>query len=168
MPESDIPNPVPARTPSSSLVIDWIDRQHHHALDPARFVQAARKVLEEAGIRRGSLSLAVVDDAEMHRLNRLHLEHDYPTDVLSFLLENPSEEELEGEVIVSADTADREARLYGWSLTDELLLYVIHGCLHLVGHDDHADEDREQMRLAEKQVLECFGLQPRWRDGDSH
>lgn len=151
----------------ATLSIDWVDRQHHHAVDPTRCLAAARQVLEQAGIHKGSLSLAVVDDTEMHRLNRQHLEHDYPTDVLSFLLENPADDELDGEVIVSADTAQREALLYGWSLEDELLLYVIHGCLHLVGHDDHEDDDRAQMRHAEAQVLKLFGLQPRWRDGES-
>ncbi|MEZ6106988.1 MAG: rRNA maturation RNase YbeY [Pirellulaceae bacterium] len=181
MPESDTPSPaptspqpedaeplssVPARPSPATLEIDWADRQANHAIDPVRFIEAARSVLEQAGIRRGSLSLVVVNDDEMHRLNRLHLEHDYPTDVLSFLLDNPADDEIEGEVIVSADTAARESAEYGWRLDDELLLYVVHGCLHLVGHDDHEDEDRAAMRQAEARVLAHFGLQPRWLDGE--
>ncbi|HAN97101.1 MAG TPA: rRNA maturation RNase YbeY [Planctomycetaceae bacterium] len=160
MPESDIPNSPPELP---ALEIEWSDRQSRHALAPERFVDAARRILSEAGVRAGSLSLAVVDDDQMHRLNRRHLDHDWPTDVLSFLLdEDESGERIEGEVIVSADYASREALEYGWRLEDELLLYVVHGTLHLIGHDDHEDEDRVAMRQAEARVLAAFGLVPRW------
>ncbi len=160
MPESSIPNSPPD---PPAIEIEWSDRQSRHALAPHRFVDAARRILTEAGVRGGSLSLVVVDDDEMQRLNRRHLEHDWPTDVLSFLLDqDDSGERIEGEVIVSADYASREALEYGWRPEDELLLYVVHGTLHLIGHDDHEDEDRVAMRQAEARVLAAFGLVPRW------
>ena len=81
------------------------------------------------------ISVAVVDDATIAVLNRQFLRHEGPTDVLSFLLEQ-DEDGLEGEVVVSAETARRTAPRFGWSEGEELLLYVIHGTLHLAGYDD--------------------------------
>jgi len=171
MPESATPNRASddsSDEPPHALTIDWIDRQSRHRLDGERGIRAARAILSGAGVQRGSLSLAVVDDAQMHQLNRIHLNHDYPTDVLSFLLESNDEGTwLEGEVIVSADTACREAEIHGWSTQDELLLYVVHGTLHLVGHDDHEDQDRAEMRRAEAAALAPFGLVPRWPENEN-
>jgi probable rRNA maturation factor len=108
------------------------------------------------------VSIAVVDNAEIHALNRRHLQHDYPTDVLSFLLEETGER-LEGEIVASAQTAAAQAARYGWSAEDELLLYVIHGALHLVGYDDQTPEAQERMRRRESQLLAHFGLTPRYQ-----
>ena len=103
------------------------------------------------------VSVAVVDDPAIHRLNREFLQHDYPTDVLSFLLEREGDQ-LEGEVIVSSDTAVRSAAQYGWTPENELLLYVIHGTLHLVGYDDLQPELLAEMRRHEQHYLGHFGL----------
>ncbi len=127
----------------------------------ARLRHAAKTVLAGEGIASAELSLAVVDDATSHRLNRQFLSHDYPTDVLSFLLESDAGW-LEGEVIVSADTAERVSGEYGWETEDELLLYVVHGVLHLVGYDDHAEPERQRMRRREAYYLRQLGLEPRY------
>jgi len=65
-------------------------------------------------------------------------------------------------VIVSADTAMASAEKYGWRAHDELLLYVIHGCLHLTGHDDQTDDALATMRACEKKYLALFALTPRY------
>jgi probable rRNA maturation factor len=67
---------------------------------------------------------------------------------------------LEGEVIASTDTAANAAARVGWPAEDELLLYVVHGMLHLVGHDDHDSASLAVMRAAERQCLAHFGLEP--------
>ena len=130
------------------------------AIDEERPRRAAQAILRDAQIDERSLSIAVVDDATMHGLNRQYLEHDYPTDVLSFTLER-SPGKIEGEVIVNFDMAAGRAGEFGWSAEDELLLYVIHGTLHLVGYDDGSDEARAEMRAAERRYLALFRLQPR-------
>jgi probable rRNA maturation factor len=85
--------------------------------------------------------------------------------VLSFVLDSDDEaQSLDGEIITSADYAAREALRYGWTTDDELLLYVIHGCLHLVGHDDHTPEGRAAMRAAETRHLAEFGLKHRYEE----
>ena len=165
MPESAIPNPLPDPE-SLGLSIEWSDQQDRHPIDAQRPIEAVRRIVHEAGYRRGSISLVVVDDPLMHTLNRRHLEHDYPTDVLSFLLDSDGDQ-IEGEVVVSADTAAREAEDYGWQTQDEVLLYFVHGTLHLIGMDDHEDEDRRAMREAEARHLAHYGLVPPWDDDES-
>jgi probable rRNA maturation factor len=137
------------------------NEQTTHPVDEATLTSAARVILEEEGIRSAAVSIAVVDDPTIHELNRRYLQHDYATDTLSFLLERDGDH-LEGEVIVSADTAAESAARYGWNTGDELLLYVIHATLHLVGYDDGTDEDRTRMRQQERRYLARYGLQPRY------
>ena len=147
------------------LTIEIADEQTAHAFDKARLTKAVRCVLQGAGIRSAEISIAIVDDAQMHSLNRQYLGHDYPTDVLSFVLEHDAAAgSLDGEIIASADYAAREATRYGWTTDDELLLYVIHGCLHLVGHDDQTPAGQAAMRAAEAKHLAEFGLKHRFDD----
>jgi len=134
-----------------------------HLLDHARLKKAVRLVLSDAGIESAEISIAVVTDARMHELNRQYLRHDYPTDVLSFVLDHKADAKtLDGEIIVSAEYAAREAARFGWTTDDELLLYVIHGALHLVGHDDATPEGKQTMRQAEARYLVQFDLAHRF------
>ncbi len=111
------------------------NQQSRHPVDEAQLIEAATAVLQDSAFSSAAISLAVVDDATIHELNRRYLDHDWPTDVLSFVLEDDGDH-LEGEVILSADTAAAAAAEVGWPAADEQLLYVIHGMLHLVGYDD--------------------------------
>lgn len=128
-------------------------------IDEDRLRKAAAAICEGAGYTEGALSVAVVDDPTIHELNRRHLDHDYPTDVLSFALEDEPPR-LEGEVIVSSETAIANAAEYGWPPEHELLLYVVHGVLHLVGHRDKADDEVAAMRDAEARYLRRVGVEP--------
>lgn len=124
-----------------------------------RLAEAVRAVLRGEGVSTAEISVAVVDDPTIHQLNRRYLEHDYPTDVLSFVLGN-DDGHLEGEIVVSADTAAANAADYHSTAEAELLLYVIHGTLHLTGYDDHAPADRQKMRNREQHYLEKLGIGP--------
>ncbi|MDA7950014.1 MAG: rRNA maturation RNase YbeY [Pirellulaceae bacterium] len=120
------------------------------------FIAAVEYILKDKNITRGEISLAVVDDKKIHELNLAYLDHDYPTDVLSFALEE-GDNFLEGEVIVSYDTAKQKGVEYAWPPEQELLLYVIHGTLHLVGYDDKEENARLEMRQKETEVLRRLG-----------
>src|SRR5689334_2364041 len=111
--------------------IDISDEQTAVSADEDRLRRAVEMILADAGITEGSVSLALVDDPTIHELNNRFLSHDEPTDVLSFALEERPGY-LEGEIIVSGDTAVSSGRRFGWPANDELLLYAIHGTLHLV------------------------------------
>lgn len=128
------------------------NQQRRLAVDGALLRRAVESILREEGYHFANVSLAVVDDPAIHRLNRQYLAHDEPTDVLSFLLER-GEGTLAGEVIVSADTAARTAPQFHWTAAEELLLYVIHGALHLAGYDDATPAARRTMRRRERYWL---------------
>jgi probable rRNA maturation factor len=142
--------------PSTSFEVLFSNEQSTHAVDGEQLVAAARAVLQESDFSSAMISLAVVDDATIHELNRQFLNHDYPTDVLSFALQDDGTH-LEGEVIISADTAAATATDLGCTPAAEQLLYVIHGMLHLVGYCDKSPEYSKEMRLAEARFLGDFG-----------
>ena len=146
------------------IEVEIANEQSLLPIDEARLADAARQVLLGEGVASATISLAVVDDARIHELNKRFLNHDCPTDVLSFVLEQ-SESHLEGEVIVSAETAVAAAGRFGWSPADELLLYVIHGCLHLAGFDDQTEARQAEMRKREKHYLATLGLVARYDEG---
>lgn len=109
------------------------------------------------GFSQGVIGVRIASDAEIHRINREYLGHDYSTDVISFsyAAEKPW---LEGELIASCDTARRSAEVLGWSVANELLLYIVHGTLHIAGMDDQDDDDRAAMRDAEQHILSGLGV----------
>ncbi len=120
--------------------------------DDARYRQAAQWVVERFGLGSLTASISIVDDPTIHRLNREHLQHDWPTDVISFVFDSENQN-VDGEIIASIDTAARLAQQAAWPVADELLLYIIHGLLHLAGLDDVDAHGRQQMREAEKACL---------------
>lgn len=134
------------------------NRQSAHPIDAARLKEAVRLVLEAEKVTAAKVSIAVVDNATIHELNRRFLQHDFPTDVLTFPL-NDAHQDLEGEIVVSAEYAATEAPEYGWSVDEELLLYVIHGALHLVDYDDKTPAAESAMRAAERRYLAKLGIQ---------
>jgi probable rRNA maturation factor len=150
-------DPIYSMRSRNVIQIDITNEQSRLQIPAERLRDAVAAVL--AGERRSAatISVAVVDDPTIHQLNRRFLAHDYPTDVLSFVLED-SADGLEGEIIVSADTAMASAPRYNWPADNELLLYVIHGTLHLVGYDDHEPADVALMRAAESRYLAQLGL----------
>jgi probable rRNA maturation factor len=143
------------------LQIDISDEQSLIQVDATRMREAIAAILTDEGFTFAMISVAIVDDAAIRPLNARYLGHDDATDVLSFVLEQ-EDHRLEGEVIVSAETAQSTAARFGWRADDELLLYVIHGTLHLVGYDDLTDEALPVMRARERHYLSHFGLEPRY------
>jgi probable rRNA maturation factor len=142
-------------------IIDVADEQSVLKADRHRIRLAVERVLEQAAVRRAEISVAVVEDSTIRELNHRYLDHDCATDVLSFVLAH-CEERLDGQIVVSAEMARSQAARYGWSPADELLLYIVHGALHLVGYDDATPADRAEMRRQERTVLARFDLAPRW------
>jgi probable rRNA maturation factor len=114
----------------------------------------ARHVLQAEGQPDSELSVTLVDD---ERIAEIHVDYmDIPgaTDVISFPLSDPEDPiPILGEVVVSVDTAAREAAERGISLREELLRYVVHGTLHLFGYDDHEPDDYAAMHARQEELL---------------
>ena len=141
--------------PAPALAVS--DRQSLVRLPRRKLERAVRAALALKPRRAGPLSVALVADRAIRRLHRDHSGLDTPTDVLSFPLDG-SPGGMLGEVVASAETARREARSRGHAPGDELLLYVVHGVLHLLGFDDHAPAARKKMRAAERAALRVAGV----------
>jgi probable rRNA maturation factor len=128
------------------------------AIDRGRMREVARAVLEGEGIADYEISLAFVDNSTIHGLNKRYLDHDEPTDVLSFPMSDAHARKLAGELVLGVEIARDQAARRGHDVQAELALYVIHGLLHLCGYDDHADEGAGRMRGRERHYLAALGL----------
>ncbi len=119
-----------------------------------RLARAADRALRALGRVGGIVEIAVVDDAEIRRINRAFRGVGQRTDVLAFPLEvAEAAGGLVGQIVVSADTARRQARRLGVPLGLELCLIVTHGVLHLVGYDDRDPMEAELMHRREREIL---------------
>src|SRR6266849_1019891 len=127
-------------------------------IERALMRRAARTVLEGEGVQEAEISLAFVDNPTIQRLNQRYLQHDEPTDVLSFPLSEPNDRRLAGELVMSAEIAKAQAESRGHAVEAELALYVIHGLLHLCGYDDKTSAGAADMHLRERQYLQQLGL----------
>lgn len=130
-------------------------------VDGRALIATAKKLLIAAGEPSSSLSLTLVNDSAIRELNRDHRGRDKATDVLSFsLVENgsASAERLLGDVVISLDTARRQASEYEASLQDELYRLLIHGLLHVLGHDHERAGERRTMVAAERRLAKAIGL----------
>lgn len=127
-------------------------------LDYARVKECARTVLDGEGVKEAKVTLAFVDDATIAGLNKRFLEHEGPTDVITFPYSRPGAKKLEGEVVIGVEVALREAADRGHDVNTELCLYVIHGALHLCGYDDTTRQAASEMRKKEREYLRRLGL----------
>jgi len=131
------------------------------SVDPAPLIAAAESIFSDFGYQKSELSIALVDDAEIRVLNNEYLKHDYATDVISFVIDQ-SDDAIVGQLIVSTETAERLAVEIGAPMEHELMLYVVHGTLHLVGLDDTDESSAKKMRAAEADYLGRFGIAHVW------
>jgi probable rRNA maturation factor len=108
-----------------------------------------------------NLSVVLTDNRRLHKLNRDYLGVDAPTDVLSFPASESDPEtgaRYIGDILISVPYAAKGAKLAGNSLEAELQLLVVHGVLHLLGHDHAKPKERSKMWKAQAEILEVLGL----------
>lgn len=133
-------------------------------LELLKFALKMEKTSETAEV-----SVVLVDDAYIRDLNRQYRRKDAPTDVLSFAMREslPEEEAIEGEheagnllgdIVISIERAEEQARDYGHSFEREVGYLSVHGVLHLLGYDHEKEEDRKAMRQKEEEILKAFDL----------
>ena len=131
-------------------------------IDVTPLKRAAIRTLEDEGAESSEVSILLTDDAQLHELNLEYRNQDKPTDVLSFALRDQianesfspmvDEESLEslGDVVISVETAERQAATHDRTLDEELCLLTVHGILHLLGYDDMTDDGAEEMQTRER------------------
>jgi probable rRNA maturation factor len=147
------------------------DQQHAAPVDVERWVELARNVLVAEGVSGDAeLSLLFVDEPTISGLNRRFMDADGPTDVLAFPLDDPVDEAagptdarspgpaplLLGDVVVCPAVAERQAPEHAGSYDDELALLVVHGVLHVLGHDHAGVDEAATMQARERELLQRF------------
>jgi probable rRNA maturation factor len=157
---SDPPSPTVGI--GEPVVVVGADEQSHVDVDVDRWSRLAAAVLRDAR-SRGELTLTFVDRDEIAALNEQHLGQSGPTDVLSFPLDagdaapNAGDADeipkLLGDVVICPDVAQTQAATHAGTLDDELALLVVHGVLHVLGHDHATEEEALAMRAKELELL---------------
>ena len=134
-------------------------------VDTRRLKSVAKALLREVNEADSGLSISLVDDREIQELNREHRGKDKPTDVLSFPLyegsgdpEPHTPERLLGDVVISVDTARRQAAEYDAPLQNEVYRLLIHGILHVLGHDHEQPEERAAMEAEERRLAAAIDM----------
>ncbi|MFA5515660.1 MAG: rRNA maturation RNase YbeY [Desulfuromonadales bacterium] len=115
----------------------------------------ARRILSVLGCDDGELSVLIVDDEQIREINRDWLQRDRPTNVISFSMREGEGGQIQpgllGDVIISAETAARDAADAGAAYADELHFLLLHGILHLLGYDHERGTEAEALRMEEKE-----------------
>ncbi len=134
-------------------------------VDEPLITRAVTAVLERFNITAAEVSVAIVTDEHMAQLHEDYLAIPGPTDVLTFDLgDRLDDSTIDGEIVMSADTAARLAAEKGHAPAAELTLYGVHGTLHLVGLDDKKIEDAQTMHAVEDEILVGLGVGPVFGD----
>lgn len=111
-----------------------------------------KAVSEEEGRRPGQISVIFCSDPYLLEINRKYLGHDYYTDIITF--DYSEGDTISGDLFISVDTVRSNAEYYSADFKDELDRVIVHGVLHLIGYDDHTDEQSAEMRVRENHYLE--------------
>lgn len=110
-----------------------------------------KAVSEEEGRRPGQISVIFCSDPYLLEINRKYLGHDYYTDIITF--DYSEGDTISGDLFISVDTVRSNAEYYSADFKDELDRVIVHGVLHLIGYDDHTDEQTAEMRERENHYL---------------
>jgi len=143
--------------PDQPLVVRNLQRRHK--VDRRPLEKFLNEVATTVGTPHVSATLALVGDARMRALNRDFRGYDKPTDVLSFAADptdNDTEPHYLGDIVISVDTARRQANRRGSNLRRELKVLGLHGLLHLLGYDHETDNG--EMRRIEYRLRRRFGI----------
>ena len=159
-------------------VVVAVDEQTAVTVDLDRWQRLATDALVASEVHVGELNLLFIEEAEMHELNLQHMDEDRPTDVLSFPLDGVDDDPfgdiligdnligdiLIGDIVVCPAYAARQAeehagdRTHDGSVDDELALLIVHGVLHVLGHDHAEPEETALMKRCEDELLTAYHL----------
>lgn len=175
---------MPRKSPSRSLkprlikrgfVLSVTNRAPEFRFSERRVKRVLRSLLLLAGRKQAALSVLMVNDREIRSLNRRHLGHDRPTDVIAFSqIEGKGPrvfirgKPFLGDLVISAETAARQAVIWHTGFFYEICLYLCHGILHLLGYDDLAPRKALLMKKKQKHMMAALRgdvLPPRMRGG---
>jgi probable rRNA maturation factor len=135
------------------------NRQKRQQVDTGRLRRSLKRLLKELDYRENEISLLLVNDDQIREINRTYLKRDRPTNVISFSMTEGSfghiHPEILGDIIISTETAVRDARTGHLDFMDEMEFLLIHGLLHLIGynHENTGAEETEKMKIRERELF---------------
>jgi probable rRNA maturation factor len=133
--------------------------QKKQKVNTGRFRRSLKRLLKELNIENHEISVLIVDDEQIRRMNRDYLNRDRPTNVISFAMTEgfagDIHPEILGDIVISSETALRDASTAGLEFSDEIEFLLIHGLLHLMGYN-HENTTTEETQRMEKKERELF------------
>ncbi len=131
------------------------NRQKKHKVDVVRIRRDMKRLLKELDCKDSEISLLLVDDEQIRDMNRIYLNRDCPTNVISFAMGEGSfrniHPEMLGDIVLSVETAARDALIGCLDLMDELDFLLIHGLLHILGYDHENNDEREALKMKNRE-----------------
>ena len=138
------------------------DHQKKVRLNSFQIIKTTKAILRHEQIDQATLSIVFVSHQKIRAFNKQYLKRNHVTDVLAFdlndnILSKRMHKTLTGDIIISTDAALKNVNAFQTTLSCELVLYIAHGILHLLGYDDHKSADVKRMRRKEKEILLYLG-----------
>lgn len=154
-----------------TLLVDFLDETHSVSEDVFNLIEnLLQYAYKEEKIKEDcEVSITFVTNDNIQKINHHYRDKDAPTDVISFALEEQSEDELEiigdeslpvhlGDIVISIEKAKEQAEEYEHSFEREIGFLAVHGFLHLLGYDHETDEEEKEMFERQENILQEFGL----------
>lgn len=160
-PEPPEPSGLPETTDSLEPTVTMTVDDGVDGVNADWLLEHANQALQCIDKTQSSIAIRVVDDETMGELHFNHAGVPSTTDVLTFD-HGSSDHGIHADIAICGDVAKRSASDRNHDLNAELLLYIIHGMLHCVGHDDHNENDHNQMHAEEDRILIAIGVGPIW------
>ncbi len=142
--------------PTQKPLVSIISMQHNLRVPRKKIAELIAFIAKSEAVRIAEIDVAVVTSKEIARLNREYLSHAGETDVISFDLSDGPKADINGQLVLCAEVATKQAKKMGVGVQRELLLYVAHGLLHLMGYDDTTAGEAAKMHARQEQLLEKF------------
>lgn len=137
------------------MTITIHNRQKKEKIDTGRLRRSLKRLLKALQRENNEVGVTIVDDAQIQSINREYLDRDRPTNVISFAMTEgiggEIHPEILGDIVISAETAARDAAAGDLALMEEMEFLLIHGLLHLIGYNHEECDEREAERMKNKE-----------------
>jgi probable rRNA maturation factor len=134
--------------------------QKKQKVNTSRFRRSLKRLLKELDIENHEISVLIVDDEQIRKINRDYLNRDRSTNVISFAMtegfSGNIHPEILGDIVISAETALRDALAAGLQFGDEMEFLLIHGLLHLIGYNHENTKETRRMKKMEQELFYCL------------
>jgi probable rRNA maturation factor len=141
---------------NEDITIELVEYFNGIDFDWGRLKKMTENTCCQFGLSNGTVSIVILNDETMRKVNKRFLKKDAVTDVISFDLSDEGKTEKSFELVVNGEQAQREGRQRGHRPEAELALYVVHGLLHNLGFDDLDEAGAEKMHRQEDEILQQF------------